>query len=946
MSDGPVPALRHPASSNQQRSPNTQPPNPPMNTQPSIPIPSPALLRIFTVLLPWLITISTAQADTSAPAFGGTPFNFNGTDYTWDSATESPDPNDASFTLHADLYVDAAGGNQVTVTGRLGTGLAGVSGNAAGFIQGGAFSPDGRYSYRAGGAVLANSGVSYVCDHGWEYYSLNSTTWQLRYAFTSDEYRTYSGGLPGFSTRMDADGYGSFSGNESGVVFNGTFHFNSKANEILASSTYGQNSYGLFGRTYSIRGVEFSLSYSGNTPVLGATEKYVGSGGNLSLRHPDVLNSPASGTFDGNDPIIGGFGGSFNSPETLVFNQGLSAPRFAGDKLWVNSTLMYWASSSILDADGGVADVYSGAMDGNAVTVTVSGNLPAFRRNEDPVNPTTVVEVRSGGVLVFDPPASGSYVKSSPSYFEVPGWYVGDADHSRITPLCLPFTPDLWVNGTRYLFRGGVDDGAGNSVDTYLNPSAGKLVLIGNWTGATHSAVVRMSYQSVAYTGTYDASRSPAEVFDVRDGFDNPMPVAASGPTPPAFWVNGRLYQVSDTDNSSYASASGHSLTTTVSGDTLQLSGEDPVSAFTGTWTTGTAIFRCTRTGNSEGQTIPACPARGDGALMLDAAGASQVLPPAIKVLGTICPYIGTSSEDASPAVSEAYYGHASPGSTGNLLLRIRLDDGTVTLTDFAPSNVTTGTYSATTHLFQSGPGQLPVPIYGTNPCRNNERWGWNAPQNGRPATVLVAGEAWAYTGSDGAGDHYTGYYTGQQITIAHGRDGYGVVTLTMQSGGTLHAGTYYNNAFQMASGPAVASGDKAGTYIAPTGLSLSTTGADLDVLGNLFSLGSLKSNANMVGLTLQFADVDGTAKLYSTLSRPEAEWIWNRADASPTSIAIPMMKLGSGNTLTLFDPWDSTHAPIILNPAGRSRFDGPIRIEPQGDLDMGEFRHGPGEPQ
>ena len=55
-------------------------------------------------------------------------------------------------------------------------------------------------------------------------------------------------------------------------------------------------------------------------------------------------------------------------------------------------------------------------------------------------------------------------------------------------------------------------------------------------------------------------------------------------------------------------------------------------------------------------------------------------------------------------------------------------------------------------------------------------------------------------------------------------------------------------------------------------------------------------------------------------------------------------MKLGSGNRLALFDPTDGAKEAIILNPgsAAGSRINGPLRIPPAGDLDMGDFTNGP----
>ena len=896
------------------------------------------------LLVAWLLLalLPLANADApDGPVFAGPTITINGIGYTFASATESESTvNNVTFTVHTDNYVSAGG--TVSLQGRLAVSqpaFASVNGNSggvpfSGIWSGAAYYPNGYFPREAGASIGVGDGqVFWVM--GGDYKSFDAN-WHLQVSHSKDIYR-YSN-LTLFTVEVDGAGNGHISGVRTGCMFAGTPHFD---HHVLAS-TYGESSYVLFGSAYSIARIEFYLAGQGNAQLLGATEKYVGgNGGNLSVYHPDILASPAnaSGTFSGNDPNIGDFGGSFNTPKALIFDRNRSAPSFAGRNLWVNSTLVTWNPAPIVNAAGDVVDTYSVAgVETGPIMLTVSGNLPAFKWPEA-TNPTVELNdpFAAGSVIM------GSYVKGAPSYFSVPGWYVGAADFTRLAPLCLPSTPYLWANGTRYIFRGGVDDETGNSVDTYVNPSAGELVLTGNWPAGVHFANVRLSYHGEVHSGTYSSAENAGF------SFPDDTHVGKTGPTPLAFSVSGSLYRITEGSDFAYATADGHALTATETAGGLLLSGEDAVSAFAGTWTTGSALFVCTRTaGGSAGQLLPACPAQWDASLMLNGASAPEHLPPAIKVEGVIRTYIGSLPEDGVPANMAAYYGHASAGGLGSKLLRIGSDHVTVTFTDFAVSDSTTGTYSTTTHLFQSAPGQLPMPIYGTDPQDNNVRWGWLTPKSGRPAIALVGGEggvggeAWGFTHSDAGGDHYSGYYEGQEIAIANGRDGYGVVTLS--TAGTSYSGTYYNNAFQMAGGPEVASGDKAGTYVAPTGLSLSTTGADLDVLGNLFSLGSLKTNASIVGLTLQFADVAGTAKLYSTLSRPQAEWIWNRADGSAIPIPIPMMKLGSGNALSLFDPWDPTYAPITLNPAGRSRFDGPIRIEPQGDLDMGVFRHGPGE--
>ena len=145
------------------------------------------------------------------------------------------------------------------------------------------------------------------------------------------------------------------------------------------------------------------------------------------------------------------------------------------------------------------------------------------------------------------------------------------------------------------------------------------------------------------------------------------------------------------------------------------------------------------------------------------------------------------------------------------------------------------------------------------------------------------------------------------------------------------------------------------------------------------------------MGLTLAFSDnsATATARLTSVLSRPQAEWVWSYAN--PGSFGTPgnvvaMMKLGTGNTLTLFDPGDPLNSGIILSPLGQTIIgpyadnsldaasgtdrtkgilviaagkkdaanvvtprnalrvleDGTVLIRPGGDIRMGEFTAGP----
>jgi hypothetical protein len=497
------------------------------------------------------------------------------------------------------------------------------------------------------------------------------------------------------------------------------------------------------------------------------------------------------------------------------------------------------------------------------------------------------------------------------------------------------------VNGaTRYVFRGGITDNTGYTVDTYSNGLTGSLSISGaTIVDATTYPDGPVGSVSLTWNGANYSGNCPIGSISLGVGG---MSVEIIPADAAAYWIAGSLYVVSENDPTLFVNPGGQSFTLSLTADgKLQLSGTG-VDGICG----GGGIFLCT--GN-----VPALPAQRDGRIVLSVTEAPANLPPAIKIGTEIWTYLGSEAEDSAPSETAAYYGHASAGGPGLQLLKIRASDGTVTLTDYSGQTPKMGSYDFDYHLFRTSQGQISTPLYGVNSGGNYDRWQWLSPANGRPGTVLIAANAgsaanaWGYIGTDAAGDHYSGYYNGQELIIgaASGRDGLSTVTLSGLSSGPAHTGTYYNGHFTMDSGPAITPGNTIGEQVAATGLTLSTTTHDLDVVGNLFSLGSLNTDANVVGLTLQFLDTGTVARLHSVLSRPQAEWIWNRATGSAVLTPIPMMKLGMGNTLTIFHPVDATYAPIILNPAGRSRFDGPIRIAPQGDLDMGEFTHGPGEP-
>jgi hypothetical protein len=126
----------------------------------------------------------------------------------------------------------------------------------------------------------------------------------------------------------------------------------------------------------------------------------------------------------------------------------------------------------------------------------------------------------------------------------------------------------------------------------------------------------------------------------------------------------------------------------------------------------------------------------------------------------------------------------------------------------------------------------------------------------------------------------------------------------------------------------------------------LYTITADLDVIGNVISFGSLSDDPATAGAALQFLDDGETATLASSLGRPAAQWWWYRAGINNTP-AQPAMGLDAGNRLKLADPQEPAASGVVLDPAvdGVSRFQGAVTVDgvlilttPAGGISMGEF--------
>lgn len=66
-----------------------------------------------------------------------------------------------------------------------------------------------------------------------------------------------------------------------------------------------------------------------------------------------------------------------------------------------------------------------------------------------------------------------------------------------------------------------------------------------------------------------------------------------------------------------------------------------------------------------------------------------------------------------------------------------------------------------------------------------------------------------------------------------------------------------------------------------------------------------------------------------------------NSTQASDDAGSVAVMVLDSGWGLPLYDPANPAAASNKLNPGGACSFQGPLHVQPAGDIGMGEFTNG-----
>lgn len=888
-----------------------------------------SLSLLATTLVLGLLHPAPAPAlEEGSPLFGSNSITIHGETFTWDQAASSEDSG-----YRYDIYIGATSSTTVTVTGQTSnTVLASVIGTGVnGFLQSGYYG-DLYQNYTESGTFNFN-GVVFNQHTVDATYSLDLSSGSLT-SYGSESYSAANGSTYSYSWD-DSTHSNSYEQN----LFGDSQSSNSGSQHSLFGATYTWDS-GTWS-SYEIGGNGYSTSSSGWTDNFTSPD-----GGTLAISSSyDGYTYMSSTDISGWDPYAGSFSASyseaFNTLGELSWSY-RSSPSFAPAQLWIDGTLVNWTQGEI-DFSGTATDSYQDSS--NAVTLSISGDVRDFALNAGSVS------VSGSGSGTYS--ASGGFTDST---------IVTTDPGSQGTTYTTPFftsATSLWVNGTEYPFEEGHEDGSNNRTDTYVNEGAGTVTLSGNTTTPT-TADVTASYLGSPETGTFT---SP-------DTFTMPtFVIAITAPEPPAlgpdaFWVRGRFYTRTEPGSSSFQAAAdagggtAATLSLTDNGDgTLALSGTDATGTYSGSYDGSQGLFLLE---DAQSAVLPAVPANADGTLQLAAGSVPTDLPPAVTVVdGRIWVYWGTETDDTLPAATAAYYGSALHADTSAWALKLRLDgSSTVTYTDYITGTSSAGSYSTTSHLFQTSAPEsgFPVPVYGVDPNDNHALWSLPQAPAGIPATFLVGGQVWRYTGSD-ANDAtiYQGYYQGQQLALA-AADAGGVrlvsVTDSVQGNtqGTLND---VRGSVRLQDGRVAYSGSFDGTQINPTlnALGLQTIEGDLDITGNVISLGALSQSTATAGATLQFADIPGannslTASLYNTLSRPEAQWVWARAAEAGGQSTLPVMKLDASSRLTLYDPGDDAQAGVVLDPAagGVSTIRGVLRVRPGGDIGMGEFMEG-GQP-
>ncbi|MFN0080613.1 MAG: hypothetical protein ACKVY0_29445 [Prosthecobacter sp.] len=694
------------------------------------------------------------------------------------------------------------------------------------------------------------------------------------------------------------------------------------------------------------------------------SDTYSHSDGTLSVSYGyDNVADTRSTTVSGTDTYLGSFSATANtinpdlSAIIWVFDP-RTAPAFAPPQLWVNGYLLQWQSGTVNNA-GTVTDVYSGGPAASPLSLTISGQIGPFKRD---YNQTASIKIQGTDVGTI-------YNNGSTA---VTGWVVTTSAGSTSTqPYFLPEQMTLWVDGTPYAYKEGFYDSYGNHVDVYENTSVGVLHLAGTTAGTAfvvgNSATFFISGTLINNTFTVPGCAiSKVETFGSA-----------------AFWVRGEFFVRESAESNTFTSAGNGSLTVAAGGAPGEISISGYTSggaiAFSGTTVSNVkGVFLLNN--NAGGAPLPAVASEANGSLHLAAGGPSNpAWPLAVSVGGVPFDHLGTAADDGAPDSSAVYYGHMTEAGGLTRLLKIRLGGGagpaTVTCTDYAAGTTTVtstvGTYLPGAKLFQtstptSGFPSVHATLAGQDQYVRDLLSATDRP--GLPPSFIIRGQPWWFagmgTGSSSDVATYLGYYEGQsmllgapiampdgsmarQVTLTdpvqNALNGLTGAALTTATQGTL---SDLRRSVRLRDGTVVLSGNEAGQQVAVAhadDFKLHTIASDVDIIGNNLSFGLLQGDASLAGALLNFTDLNGTATLHNTLSREQAEWVWQHAATSSAQSSLKVMKLDKNHLLQLYPKTggDGT-ASISLNSSGNSVFENPILIPESGDISMGVFRSGP----
>lgn len=771
----------------------------------------------------------------------------------------------------------------------------------------------------------------------------------------SSSVHTYAGnGGQSFTVSYGPSGPGVVSGSVNGFVIDGTWYVNTTSS--LSSPSYYPPS-PLLGKYYNFTsGTQTTVYNSDGSSTTSEQANFASGGATLTINS----NGSGSVTLSGNDPDYGSFSGTYStSSYSWTGTITRTASSFAGS-VFYNTDVPVRFRSGTGDFSGNVTDTYS--TDDNSLTVTISG---------DPTNNSTASVYVSGSYST-----SGSFYNGS---FNVSGY------NFRSSPYTVTSTPHTgpsngvqtyWVNGYQLNWTSGSDttdsDGfTSNSSDDWGNSSTGNWMSI----SVTAPAPGEGSYTTINISvgGAYYSGRDQWSYGSFVWDNDEAPEISTTQPTPtggpPAFAIaswdgmnfRGNYFdrgvptsRIYNGNNSEKLRLDGSPGNFTVNfrrnngsnpPDTYDFSFNGQAGLFTINPPSGGILFAFTAS---------------NYALQIPGNTPPSGYPPAIYVPGASSNYafVGTGPDADIPTETAAYY--VIPdltwwgGGAEIRMLKIRLSDNAVSLSQ--PNQTSTlaeGYYDPSTHLFHLDPAKsgLPMPTYGVDPLNNNLPWQLPEPPAGFPATALVNGEYWRFVSVDGNGVlHYAGAYPSQTLTLTPSTSRSGVydVALTTPYGYGNDTGEFHNFTFTMDNLNQVISGSQTGSTINPNNIPRHNIAGDIDIFGNVLSLGSLQNDPDMVGLTMSFADNLTTSSLTMALARPSSEWVWSHPGTLGSASLVPAMKLDASHRLKLYDPASTTTPAIVLDPTGKSDFkadvsvQGTLRVKARGDLSMGAFTNGP----